>query len=174
MNDLVDIAVYVDGAREGQLGYKIDPVSGDLHYYMWTAKKNQPADAKEVAMHWIFKGSQAWYDAHVAKQVQVGGDSRFVGIHKEHEATFTRVPAEEPSTFDQNKQAVDIKGYRVLSEDEKDTINYLKVAEQELLVYLEVVKTDPGTNQRSLALAVTNIQTGFMWAIRAIARPNAE
>jgi len=171
MNDLIDIAKDVDGFRDGQLGFKIDPVSGDYHYYLWTAKKAQDPKATEPAMHWVFKGNQTWYDCYISKQIfspaqrdELAGQT----------ANFTRVPAEEPSTFDQNKQAVDIKGYRVLSDQEKETINYLKVLEQELLNYLDAAKAEPGTNQRSLALGVTNIQQGFMWAIRAIARPNGE
>lgn len=83
--------------------------------------------------------------------------------------------AEDIVPFDNNKQAVDIKGYRVLSQDEKERINVLKELEQRVLEILEDCKESvPGINQRSLSLGKTNIQTGFMWAIRAIARPNGE
>lgn len=76
--------------------------------------------------------------------------------------------------MDNNTQAVDIKGYRVLSQVEKDLMNDLKTKEQDLLIVLDLLKTVPGINQRSLAIAKTEIQTGFMWAVRSIARPNGE
>lgn len=78
------------------------------------------------------------------------------------------------ATLDQNVQAVDIKGYRVLSDTEKEIINDLKTTEQALLTSLKSCEKIPGVNKRSLALGITNIETGFMWAIRAIARPNGE
>lgn len=77
-------------------------------------------------------------------------------------------------TIDNNTQAVDIKGYRVLSDAEKAAMNELKELEVRILSDLEAVGEIPGINQRSLALGKTNIQQGFMWAIRAIARPNGE
>lgn len=67
-----------------------------------------------------------------------------------------------------------IKGYRELTEEEKTRINTLKEMEKDLLAVLDATKNIPDINQRSLALAVTNIQQGFMWAVRAIARPNGE
>ncbi len=76
--------------------------------------------------------------------------------------------------MDQNEQAVDIKGYRVLSEEEKSDINFLKRKEVELLENLSRLKGKVDVNQRSLSIGITNIETGFMWAIRAIARPNGE
>lgn len=77
--------------------------------------------------------------------------------------------------MDNNKQAVDIKGYRVLSEREKEEMNVLKAMEASVLGHLQVIGDNMSTvNQRSLAIAKTEIQTGFMWAVRAIARPNGE
>lgn len=76
--------------------------------------------------------------------------------------------------MDNNKQAVDITGYRVLSQAEKDQINKLKELEKQVLQTLSDTMGEPDTNIRSLSIAKTNIQTGFMWAIRAIARPNGE
>lgn len=76
--------------------------------------------------------------------------------------------------MDNNKQAVDIKGYRVLSDAEKAGMNELKELEVRILSDLAAVGRIEGVNQRSLAIAKTEIQTGFMWAIRAIARPNGE
>lgn len=77
-------------------------------------------------------------------------------------------------TIDNNTQAVDIKGYRVLSDGEKAAMNELKELEARLLGDLQAISEMPGINQRSLHLGKTNIQQGFMWAIRAIARPNGE
>lgn len=68
-----------------------------------------------------------------------------------------------------------IKGYRDLTDEEKAVINDLKDLEQHTLGMFEAYRAGvPGINQRSISLAVTNIQTGFMWAIRSIARPNGE
>lgn len=67
-----------------------------------------------------------------------------------------------------------IKGYRDLTAVDIDLINRLKEKEAELLAFLNSTH-DPHThNPRSLALARTNVQQGFMWAIRAVARPNGE
>lgn len=87
--------------------------------------------------------------------------------------------SEDQKPMDQNKQAVDITGYRVMNEDEKFLINLLKKNEQLILEHLTNMQGPPGDdgieiNQRSLSIAITNIQTGFMWAIRAIARPNGD
>ena len=83
-------------------------------------------------------------------------------------------PVEQSQPMDNNKQAVDITGYRVLSQAEKDQMNKLKELEKQVLQTLSDTMGEPGTNIRSLSIAKTNIQTGFMWAIRAIARPNGE
>lgn len=76
--------------------------------------------------------------------------------------------------MDQNKQAVDIKGYRVLSPEDKYSMNHLKQLEQVILDELTLLASAPHINKRSLAIAKTEIQTGFMWANRAVARPNGE
>ena len=68
-----------------------------------------------------------------------------------------------------------ISGYRDLSEDEIAAMNGLKKAERDILdTLLNAENHIPGVNKRSLAIARTELQTGFMWAIRAIARPNGE
>lgn len=76
--------------------------------------------------------------------------------------------------MDNNKQAVDITGYRVLSDLDKQLINILKKQEANTLELLNNMKKESDINQRSLELGIQNIQTGMMWAIRAIARPNGE
>lgn len=79
-----------------------------------------------------------------------------------------------------------IKGYRDLSEQEIALMNEVKeVAEQVRGLVERVAKlpatplaegdapptvtTDPG---RAVAIARTELQTGFMWLIRSIARPS--
>ena len=67
-----------------------------------------------------------------------------------------------------------VKGYNKLTEEQITMMNAIKEKEQEILNMLESLKYNEAYNQRSLALAISNIQTGFMWAVRSIARPNGE
>lgn len=68
-----------------------------------------------------------------------------------------------------------IAGYRDLSEDEIGAMNRLKDLEREVLGAIDnALAFIVGANPRSMAIAKTELQTGFMWAIRAIARPNGE
>jgi hypothetical protein len=71
----------------------------------------------------------------------------------------------------QHKQ---IAGYRDLTTDEIALINQIKECEKEVLELVQRVHNVPGANARSAAIAKTEIQTGMMWLIRAIARPNGE
>lgn len=82
--------------------------------------------------------------------------------------------AVDPATFDNNKQAVDIKGYRVLTDEDKAAMNRLKELEKSVLDAMVEVSCIKDVNHRSLAIAKTEMQTAFMWAVRAIARPNGE
>ena len=68
----------------------------------------------------------------------------------------------------------DIKGYKILSTEQKDFINLLKLKEEEILkklAFLYVGKLQEPIDQRWLAIARTNIEQGFMAAIRSIAQP---
>lgn len=70
-----------------------------------------------------------------------------------------------------------IKGYRDLSQDEIDLMNELKRQEADMMSALDIMSANTaqnGMNPRSLAIAKTHLQTGYMWLIRAIARPNGE
>jgi hypothetical protein len=63
------------------------------------------------------------------------------------------------------------KGYCELSQTEIDLINECKELSEkcgELMIKLE---TDSATDKRNVALGKTNLQQGFMWAIRSIAQP---
>ncbi len=66
-----------------------------------------------------------------------------------------------------------IDGYRELGPDEIDAMNQLKKKEADMLEFFESLNKEPN-NTRSMALAKTNLQQAFMWAIRSIARPNGE
>ena len=69
-----------------------------------------------------------------------------------------------------------IKGYRDLSEDEIKLINVLKEMEAGVADALHAIeadarlKSDMGAG-RWAAIARTHLETGFMFAIKAVARP---
>lgn len=102
-------------------------------------------------------------------------DGRKATWEAEHERELAeKKKKDKAKPMDNNKQAVDITGYRVLSPEDKESINKLKAMEQAILNELTLLTSAPHINQRSLAIAKTEIQTGFMWANRAVARPNGE
>ena len=65
-----------------------------------------------------------------------------------------------------------ITGYRDLSQAEIDAMNEGKALAVQCGAWLEKLQAH-GTNldQRAIALGKTNLQQGFMWAIRGIAQP---
>lgn len=61
-----------------------------------------------------------------------------------------------------------VKGYTPLSDVQKSEMNILKELEERTLRFIETRHTaDP----RSVAIAITQLQGAFMWANRAIAKP---
>lgn len=73
-----------------------------------------------------------------------------------------------------------ISGYRELTPLEIDRMNRIKALEAEaasLFSEIQEAETEvPIVDQealRSLALAKTNLQTGFMWFVRAVAKPQS-
>ena len=68
----------------------------------------------------------------------------------------------------QHKQ---IKGYRDLSQDEIDMINEGKALAEQCGAWIEKLQFYAALDQRSVSLGKTNLQQGFMWAIRGIAKP---
>ena len=64
-----------------------------------------------------------------------------------------------------------IAGYRELSEGEISAMNGLKEMERDALNLFDEVKTLAGYDPRYIAIATTNLEQAFMWAVRAIARP---
>lgn len=64
-----------------------------------------------------------------------------------------------------------ISGYRELSQEEIDLINAIKqngAATGDLVAAAERIE---GVDQRALSIARTQLQTGFMWLVRAVAKP---
>jgi hypothetical protein len=67
-----------------------------------------------------------------------------------------------------------ISGYRDLSEGEIFLINELKAHAKEVLKSADWLRRDPdgfGFDQRAVSIAITNLETGFMWLTKAVARP---
>lgn len=65
-----------------------------------------------------------------------------------------------------------IAGYRELSQQEIDAMNAIKAKAEEVGQLLEALRDMPDIDARALAIAKTDLQTGFMWAVRAIAQPS--
>jgi len=72
-----------------------------------------------------------------------------------------------------DKQHEKIKGYRNLSQEEIDSINKGKCLAEQVSVYLTELENLEDSDKRCISLARTNLQQGFMWAIRGIARPES-
>jgi hypothetical protein len=69
----------------------------------------------------------------------------------------------------QHKQ---IKGYRDLSQAEIDAMNRGKQLASQVGAWIDSLQAQGADlDQRSVALGKTNLQQGFMWAIRGIAQP---
>ncbi len=66
-----------------------------------------------------------------------------------------------------------ITGYRDLSQAEIDAMNEGKALAAQCGAWLEKLQAQGATlDQRAVALGKTNLQQGFMWAIRGIAQPS--
>ena len=64
-----------------------------------------------------------------------------------------------------------IKGYRDLSQAEIDMINEAKELAEKCGALIAKLEADSTTDKRNVALGKTNLQQGFMWAIRSVAQP---
>ena len=64
-----------------------------------------------------------------------------------------------------------ISGYRDLSQEEIDHMNLIKKVEAAVGKVFREVESLPNVDRRELALARTNLQQGFMWFVRSIAKP---
>ena len=65
-----------------------------------------------------------------------------------------------------------ISGYRELDAAEIDLINAIKEQGGALGLAIEAAETLPQVDKRALAIAKTHLQTGLMWLVRSIARPD--
>lgn len=68
----------------------------------------------------------------------------------------------------QHKQ---IKGYRDLSQEEIDAMNEIKKKAEEVGQLLEKVGAIESIDKRWLSIAKTDLQKGFMSAVRSVAQP---
>lgn len=64
-----------------------------------------------------------------------------------------------------------ISGYRELSQEEIDLMNEVKLKGAELGELVEKVKAHPETDKRWASIGATDMQTGLMALVRAIAKP---
>lgn len=64
-----------------------------------------------------------------------------------------------------------IKGYHELTSDEISLINFIKEKAQEIGGIIESLKGRHDIDQRWLSIAETDLQKGFMAAVRSVARP---
>lgn len=64
-----------------------------------------------------------------------------------------------------------ITGYRDLSQAEIDGMNKIKALEAQAGALAKEIAQVDGVDPRLLALARTNLQQGFMWFVRSIAKP---
>ena len=63
-----------------------------------------------------------------------------------------------------------IEGYRNLSQEEINMINEIKCKYDNLLDMLKGIADKEGSDIRCMSIAVTELQTSSMWAIRAITK----
>lgn len=66
-----------------------------------------------------------------------------------------------------------ITGYRDLSQKEIDLINDCKELAAQCGKMIEKLQVRSGIDQRSVSIAKTTLQQGFMWLIRSIAQPDS-
>ena len=64
-----------------------------------------------------------------------------------------------------------IKGYRDLSQEEIDLMNEGKALAEQVGSWISKLRSLEGLDQRAVSIGATELQTGFMWAIRGIAQP---
>lgn len=64
-----------------------------------------------------------------------------------------------------------IKGYRDLSPKEIDLMNEGKALAEKCGEFISKLEAIESTDKRNVALGKTNLQQGFMWAIRGVAQP---
>ena len=66
-----------------------------------------------------------------------------------------------------------IKGYRDLSQAEIDAMNAIKLKAEEVGILIQELFEAESTDKRWVAIAKTDLQTGFMAAVRSVAKPDS-
>jgi len=66
-----------------------------------------------------------------------------------------------------------ITGYRELSQEEIDAMNEVKALGEQVKELIIKLQSTEGLDQRWVAIAKTDLQTGFMAAVRSIAKPDS-
>lgn len=66
-----------------------------------------------------------------------------------------------------------IKGYRDLTQSEIDTMNSIKSKAEEVGALIEGMQSSDEFDQRWVSIAKTELQQGFMAAVRAVAKPES-
>lgn len=64
-----------------------------------------------------------------------------------------------------------ISGYRELSQEEIDAMNSIKELASAVGILVEELEDNPSLDQRWVAIAKTDLQKGFMAAVRSVAQP---
>ena len=64
-----------------------------------------------------------------------------------------------------------ISGYRELDQVDIDTINAIKAWEASWNRIIDSMKNDETLDQRCVAIAATKVETGMMFAVKAVAKP---
>jgi hypothetical protein len=64
-----------------------------------------------------------------------------------------------------------ISGYRELSREEIELINAIKQNGNGLGSAIAVIEAMPQVDKRAASIAKTHLQTGLMWLVRSITRP---
>lgn len=68
-------------------------------------------------------------------------------------------------------QPLPVAGYTSQPDGAVALVNENKVLEERVLRQIDRMSFDAGLDQRMIALARTNIQTGFMWLNRSVFQP---
>ncbi|HIF9321627.1 TPA: DUF7681 family protein [Photobacterium damselae] len=66
-----------------------------------------------------------------------------------------------------------IKGYRELSQEEINLMNQGKELAEKVKNFIEKLESNGETDKRCVAIAKTNLQTGFHWVTHGIAKPES-
>lgn len=64
-----------------------------------------------------------------------------------------------------------ISGYRDLSQEEIDMMNVIKSKAEEIRELISLMESMQSIDQRWVAIAKTDLQKGFMSAVRSVAQP---